>query len=567
MLLYNKMINKVIVGDILEGAKDKLKVSIIIPNYNNGRYIEECLNSVLNQTLKDIEIIVIDDCSTDDSMEILRSFQTKYPDKIKVIRNQENSGAGLSRNNGLDIATGEFIKFLDADDTMNPDVLEKMYNAAKKNNVRAVLGVVSIMQSTKHKQDNYNVNNNYEVINIEESKEDLIYGSTGVGDGLFARELFDKIRFPNLKWEDLATIPALRVEAGSIYYIDESVYNYRVYGESTTGVDMCKKTPRVFDIVQCLNKMRKEIPQEYATELDAVQYMHYQLRMKDIASWEDCSEEHKKFLINSLYKIMRIQIPDLDRNPYIKIMRTMGKIQIDELRNGDYIQVGILDKEKTFENIQRRTENYYKYMNRYRKKTDEEKVNVSSYLDKTALEGEEDIEEILSSTRESNLSEQYLATLQEFEELIRDSDKGHKDIVRESLSMAQKIISNKELTQKDKMKIITSIYKILNKIIPNLNEMIQNVEEQSLYNGDDDINMYLDEGFIQSDSVDEILLNAQKLLSSEEFLKYSMARTTRAVLQNDTITPEDIRGSEQHENDNMMLSGKGTKGEGVEVDD
>lgn len=517
-------------GEMDNLPKETIKVSVIMPNYNNSKYIEEAVNSVLEQTLPGIEVIVIDDCSTDNSIEILQKIQSKHPDKVRIVRNKENLGAGLSRNAGIDIARGKFIKFLDADDTMDPDVLEKMYNAAIKNNVKAVLGVVSIMQSTKHKQSNYNVNNNYEVINIGECKEDLIYGSAGVGDGLFARELFDKIRFPNLKWEDLATIPALRVEAGSIYYIDESVYNYRVYEESTTGVDMCKKTPRVFDIVQCLNKMRKEIPQEYETELDAVQYMQYQLRMKEIASWEDCSEEHKKFLINSLYKIMRIQIPDLDRNPYIKIMKSIGKVQIDELRNGDYIQVGILDKKETFKKIQKRTESYYKYMNKDRKKTDEKSVKVSSYLDKTALESEEDIEEILSSTRESNLSEQCLAILQEFEELIKDSDKGHEDIVRESLSMVQKIISNKELTQKDKMKIITSMYKLLNIIIPNLNEMIKNVEEQSLYN-DDDINMYLDEGFIQSNSVDEILLNAQKLLSSEEFL----INSTRTIFSEQAI--------------------------------
>ena len=495
-------------------SKNSLKVSVIMPNYNNSKYIEEAINSVLEQTLQDIEVIVIDDCSTDNSIEILRKIQSKHPDKVKIVQNEVNLGAGLSRNAGIDVARGRFIKFLDADDTMDKDVLETMYDVATENNVKAVLGTVSIMGSTK-KHDNYNVNNNNEIIDIEENKEDLVYGSCGVGDGLFAKELFDKIKFPKLKWEDLATIPALRVEAKNIYYIDKSVYNYRIHGESTTGIDLCKKTPRVFDIVQCIDKIRDEIPQEYATEIDALAYMNYKLRMKEIASWDDCSENAKKTLINSLNEIMKIQIKDIDRNPYIKIIQSMGNIQIDELKNGNYIQVGILDKEKTFENIQKRTKNYYKYMNKSRKKVNENTELLTSYLDKTALESEESIEEILSSTRESDINEQCLAVLQEFEELISDSDK--EDIIRKSVRMAGNLLLNKELIKKDKVKIITAMYKILSKNIPNLGEMIKNMEDQLSYDTDD-IDMYLDEDFIKSNSVEEILDNVHELLSSEEFL-------------------------------------------------
>lgn len=271
-----------------------------------------------------------------------------------------------------------------------------------------------------------------------------------------------------------------------------------------------------------------------------MQYNIYRLRMKEIASWEDCSEEHKKVLINSLNKLTKIQIPDLDRNPYVKIIQSRGKVSLEELRNGDYIQIGILDKEETFKNIQKRTEKYYQYMNKYRKK---DGIKISSYLDTKSLEREESIEDILSNAKESDLNEQGLEILQRFEELINDSNNRREDIIRKSLVMTQNLISNKGLMQKDKTKIITSMYKILAKSMPDLNEIMQNVEEQLIYSNND-ITMYLDEDFIQSNSIEEILANMQELLTSKEFLTYSMHRGIMANSPYKITYEESIKADE-----------------------
>ena len=110
------------------------KISIIIPVYNTEKYLHECLDSVVNQTLKDIEIICIDDGSTDNSYQILQEYADK--DSRFVILQQENKGAGRARNSGLKNATGEFVAFLDSDDYyLNTDVLESLYENAKKNDV------------------------------------------------------------------------------------------------------------------------------------------------------------------------------------------------------------------------------------------------------------------------------------------------------------------------------------------------------------------------------------------------------------------------------------------------
>ena len=113
------------------------KVSVIIPVYNTERYLRQCLDSVVNQTLRDIEIICVDDGSTDGSLEILREYQAK-DERIKIL-SQEKSNAGNARNLGLSIAEGEYLSFLDSDDFFELTMLEHMFACAKSGNVDIVV--------------------------------------------------------------------------------------------------------------------------------------------------------------------------------------------------------------------------------------------------------------------------------------------------------------------------------------------------------------------------------------------------------------------------------------------
>lgn len=114
-----------------------VKVSIIIPVYNVEKYISECLDSLLVQTMKDIEIICVDDGSTDHSLEILRQYQEKDPRVI--VLTQKNQFAGIARNNGMAIAKGDYLIFLDSDDFFEPTLVEKMYKAAKEKEAEVVV--------------------------------------------------------------------------------------------------------------------------------------------------------------------------------------------------------------------------------------------------------------------------------------------------------------------------------------------------------------------------------------------------------------------------------------------
>ncbi|OUM57602.1 glycosyltransferase family 2 protein [Piromyces sp. E2] len=110
-------------------CKSPVKVSIIIPVYNTGPYLKRCLKSAIKQTLKEIEIICVDDASTDTSLSILKIFQRRDP-RIKVVHLDKNQGPSTARNKGLELATGEFLGFMDSDDYADEQYFENLYNQA-----------------------------------------------------------------------------------------------------------------------------------------------------------------------------------------------------------------------------------------------------------------------------------------------------------------------------------------------------------------------------------------------------------------------------------------------------
>ena len=121
---------------------NNVKVSVIIPVFNMEKYLVSCLESLVNQTLTELEIILINDCSTDLSTDICRKYKNN-DSRIVLINNEKNLKQGLSRNKGIEIATGEFVGFVDPDDYIDFDFYEKLYNTAKSDNVNIAKAEVS----------------------------------------------------------------------------------------------------------------------------------------------------------------------------------------------------------------------------------------------------------------------------------------------------------------------------------------------------------------------------------------------------------------------------------------
>ena len=114
------------------------KISVIIPVYNTSLYLKQCLDSVLGQSFTEFEVICLDDCSTDDSLKILYEY-SKSDDRVLVLKNEEKKGPGITRNRGLETASGEYIYFLDSDDYIVPNALEVMRDKAEEHNADVVL--------------------------------------------------------------------------------------------------------------------------------------------------------------------------------------------------------------------------------------------------------------------------------------------------------------------------------------------------------------------------------------------------------------------------------------------
>lgn len=109
-----------------------IKVSVIVPVYNGEKYIDRCMQCLMKQTLGEIELILVNDASTDKSAELLENWRKQYPDKIRVLCSEINRGAGGARNMGVDLAQGEYIGFVDCDDVIDETMYEKLYQKASE---------------------------------------------------------------------------------------------------------------------------------------------------------------------------------------------------------------------------------------------------------------------------------------------------------------------------------------------------------------------------------------------------------------------------------------------------
>ena len=137
---------EVIQQDIREDEQD-IKVSVIMPIYNASDFLKPAIDSVIDQTLREIEIICIDDGSTDGSLDIIKEYQ-KTDDRIRIIT-ETNAGPALARNNGLKRARGEYVAFLDADDFFKPELLESLYEAAVEGDLDIAIARYDIYNSKK----------------------------------------------------------------------------------------------------------------------------------------------------------------------------------------------------------------------------------------------------------------------------------------------------------------------------------------------------------------------------------------------------------------------------------
>lgn len=239
------------------------KVSVIVPVYNVEKYIEKCLESLVNQTLQDIEIIIVNDGSTDGSEEIIRKYLNKYSEKIKYVT-KTNGGLSDARNYGMKYATGDYIAFLDSDDYVDVTIYEKMYKKAVYENCDFVECDFIWKYDNKEVKDcGY----------MYKDKHEMLANARVVAwNKLIKKELIDKLNleFPKgLRYEDVEFFYKLIPYINKFGFVKEYLIYY-VQRATSIANTQNERTKEIFEVLDNVIKYYKEneFYDEYKEELE-----------------------------------------------------------------------------------------------------------------------------------------------------------------------------------------------------------------------------------------------------------------------------------------------------------
>ena len=308
------------------------KLSIIVPVYNTEKYLKECLDSLINQTFKDIEIIIVNDCSPDNSESIILEYQAKDP-RIKYIKHEKNLSQGGARNTALANATGEWVSFIDSDDYLDLTTYTKMLSLIDDN--QADLGIFSIINFDDiTKVESYNP---YFDFNIKSLTTISHQNFDKIRDGIVCNKIFRRsdiithnITFPEyLKHEDeefwFKYVAAVKP---SVIGYDKKVYHYRQRSDSTMGQKHIsrKDAPQIiFNIYNFLKQ--HNLLEDYRTIL-----------LKKINTWVGASndftiEDTIQFTqeIKELLNEFQLTTSELQQNPILFYIQTVEKIDSNSI--------------------------------------------------------------------------------------------------------------------------------------------------------------------------------------------------------------------------------------------
>lgn len=289
-----------------------VKVSVIIPVYNAEKYLKQCLDSVLNQSLQEIEVICVDDGSTDDSPQILTEYASNDI-RLRIVK-QENAGPGKARNKGMEHSTGKYLIFLDADDWFEPEYLEKMY--VKSEQVGADICICKAQRVDAETGNNlpseWMLKEKLvpsDVFSPEEVSQYLFQFTYGqVWDKLYKKNLLVKegIYFPELRnSEDMPFVYITLLSAHRVTLLSEVMVNYRVNMSSSVSNTIEKQPEAPFEAFGLVYEFLKEknLYEKYKQSFLnwAIEYL----------VWQVCNVSNREIQRQYFVKVRYIWFPKL----------------------------------------------------------------------------------------------------------------------------------------------------------------------------------------------------------------------------------------------------------------
>lgn len=314
-------------------ASNSIKVSVIIPVYNAARYLPQCLDSLLAQTLKEIEIILIDDCSDDDSGTICKQY-ARRDSRFRVIHNSRNMRQGPSRNTGIEMARGEYIGFVDADDWIDPDYYEKLYSAAISRGYDIAKTEAIIVDENQHKIPQKFQNQQIKH-GLEKGQPLHLLFTYEHWTAIYRREMLIQrhIRYPDIRnAQDDVFLLYCTWFAPRLVLIDDTFYYYRQHEGSVT---VERKVPYFESKLQC-----------------------FDLQVHFLNSVEASEKVYATAFFSYLYSIryQAERMPDAIRHAFGKQYYQMAARTVAQYRYGgaekilEYMQAG-LEGQRDFDHI------------------------------------------------------------------------------------------------------------------------------------------------------------------------------------------------------------------------
>ncbi|WP_405306628.1 glycosyltransferase family 2 protein [Methanobrevibacter sp.] len=338
--------------------KNNPLVSIIIPVYNTEEYLEDCLDSLCNQTLKNIEIICIDDASNDNSSEILNHY-VNSDDRIKLLKNKFNQGQSISRNRGLEIATGEYVTFLDSDDLMQKDAYEKLYNFANNyNHDLVVFDAVRFndemieWKSVLHSKAGYD--KVYTQTNVFEHKN-LIYDtsiSKFLKNDFIKRHNFKFLE--NVLYEDLLFSMQVLCASVNLGVYPDVKYYWRVrYGYKKSVTQSVSEIKNLKDRLTIINKIL-DLLNSNSKNKSLLNIFYQKLVEIDILQFIDqldsCSSEYKQVMCDEVKPLVLNfpievfeELDGIDKVKYLLFLNDMWDDLIELIQFQKYLKNEIND--------------------------------------------------------------------------------------------------------------------------------------------------------------------------------------------------------------------------------
>ena len=293
---------------------------------------------MVNQTLKEIEIIVVNDGSPDNSQEIVDEYVKKYPDKVKSFI-KKNGGQGSARNFGLKKATGEYIGYVDSDDYVCVEMFEKLYNKAKHDNADIVI--------CQNYIDYYGkiINDKEEFVSAKDNR--AFFGKMGVCNKIYKRAfLLDlDVKFKEKVWyEDLAFTLKVLVNNNRISYVDEPLFYY-VYREGSTMNN--SNVERNLEILDAFNDIisylrKNKLYDKYYDRIEFLAIYHIYIAGITRVIRSEADSKNKREVVNKLSSYMKNNFKNYTKNKYLKLLDKNKKIIYNLLRLKMYSCIRIL---------------------------------------------------------------------------------------------------------------------------------------------------------------------------------------------------------------------------------